>query len=90
MTRVATASSSEEPRGPPPPEPVTQEPAIPSWVTLEPVGIWREMTTTEGEPHEGTPTTTTSTNLAVEQDEVGNEADDASDEVNLMQQRPGE
>ena len=90
VIRVATASSSEEPRGPPPPEPVTHEPAIPSWVTLEPVGIWREMATTEGEPHEGTPTTTTSTNLAVEQDEVGNGADDASDEVDLMQQRPGE
>ena len=37
LVRISTASSSGEPRGPPPPVPV-----FPSWVTLEAVGIWRE------------------------------------------------
>eukprot|EP00439_Symbiodinium_sp_Y106_P029189 s4922_g3.t1 len=60
--------------GPLPPTPVnlpastSSTPVVPSWVTLEPVGIWREV--------EEDATTTTSTTLTVDEALTGDEAAD--------------
>ncbi|CAE7769205.1 unnamed protein product [Symbiodinium sp. CCMP2592] len=55
---VPPASPGDAPRGPPPPTPVN----LPTWVTLEPVGIWREP------PEEDDATATSTTTTTIEGD----------------------